>query len=249
MATKHSSSSHRMDEPASDFFGNIQRIFTSLPNKLEFGVREHLKKVYGTLTLALLSATFGIVVNAVMDFSRLSIIFSLAVFGLMIAITLTESTVQNENKRLAYLYVLTFLMGCQTGPLVEYVGLDDPTIVFNALLITMLVFGSFTMAALYAESTKYLYLGGILSSALLCLLVTVLFAPYTALFRSFILWGGLAINVGFVLYDTQLIAEKRRRGDNDYIWHTVMLFVDFVNIFRYVLIILKEKSDKDKRRR
>lgn len=28
-----------------------------------------------------------------------------------------------------------------------------------------------------------------------------------------------------------------------------MLFVDFVNIFRYTLILLKDKSDKDKRRR
>lgn len=43
------------------------------------------------------------------------------------------------------------------------------------------------------------------------------------MFRSFILWGGLAINVAFVLYDTQLIAEKRRRGDTDYIWHTVLI--------------------------
>lgn len=28
-----------------------------------------------------------------------------------------------------------------------------------------------------------------------------------------------------------------------------MLFVDFVNIFRYTFVLLKDKSDKDKRRR
>ena len=94
------------------------------------------------------------------------------------------------------------------------------------------------MMALHAESTKYLYLGGlkiqikkviflnsqgILSSAVLCLLVTLLIAPWTPFMRSAVLWGGLAINIGFVVYDTQLIAERRRRGDADYIWHTVFI--------------------------
>jgi FtsH-binding integral membrane protein len=27
-----------------------------------------------------------------------------------------------------------------------------------------------------------------------------------------------------------------------------MLFIDFVNIFRYILILLKEKNDKDSRK-
>ena len=46
---------------------------------------------------------------------------------------------------------------------------------------------------------------------------------------------------GFVLYDTQLIIEKRRIGDKDFVWHSVDLFIDFVNIFRYLLIILAQK--------
>ncbi len=32
------------------------------------------------------------------------------------------------------------------------------------------------------------------------------------------LYAGLAVMCGFVLYDTQLIIEKCRRGDKDYIW-------------------------------
>lgn len=232
-----------------DVFENIQRIFTTLPNKIEKDVREHLKNVYGTLALSLGCAVLGVLCNTIMHFHSLQFLFTLGIFGLMIAIVATEASRQNEKKRLAYMFALNFLIGLQTAPLIEYVGAEDPSIVFNAYLITMIVFGCFTLMALHAESNKYLYLGGFLSSALLCLLLTTLIAPFTPFVRTLVLWGGLGINCGFVVYDTQLIAEKRRRGDTDYIWHTVLLFVDFVNIFRYVMILLKDKSDKDKRRR
>lgn len=79
-------------------------------------------------------------------------------------------------------------------------------------------------------------------------MITGLFARSHFMYTT-IIWGGLAVNCGFVLYDTQLIAERKRRGDNDYVWHTVDLFIDFVNIFRYILILLKDKSENDRRRR
>lgn len=67
------------------------------------------------------------------------------------------------------------------------------------------------------KTPKINHFVGILGSALLCLLVTALFAR-SAFMYGVIMWGGLAINCGFVLYDTQMICEKRRRGDTDYIW-------------------------------
>lgn len=60
--------------------------------------------------------------------------------------------------RYIFKYIKPFL-----GPLISYVGGSDPSIVFNAYVITLIVFGSFTMAALHAESTKFLHLGGFFS--------------------------------------------------------------------------------------
>lgn len=57
------------------------------------------------------------------------------------------------------------------------------------------------------------------------------------------LYLGLALMSGFVLYDTQLIMEKRRAGDKDFIAHSVDLFVDFVGVFRRLLIILAQKVE------
>lgn len=43
------------------------------------------------------------------------------------------------------------------------------------------------------------------------------------------------------MFDTQMIIEKRRRGDKDFIAHSLELFIDFIQIFRKVIIILMQK--------
>lgn len=46
---------------------------------------------------------------------------------------------------------------------------------------------------------------------------------------------------GFVLFDTQMIMEKRRAGSTDCIRHSMDLFFDLVSVFRRLLIILTQK--------
>lgn len=62
-----------------------------------------------------------------------------------------------------------------------------------------------------------------------------------SIFAQTYLYLGLALMCGFVLYDTQLIIEKCRRGDRDFILHSVDLFVDLLGIFRRLVIILAQK--------
>lgn len=52
---------------------------------------------------------------------------------------------------------------------------------------------------------------------------------------------------GFVLYDTQLIIEKRRMGNQDFVQHALELFIDFIGIFRRLVIILTQKVKKEKK--
>jgi FtsH-binding integral membrane protein len=120
-------------------------------------------------------------------------LFTIGIFGLIFALHSTQPTRENEKKRLTYLFGLSFLVGLTTGPLVTYVAISDPSIVFNAYMITLAVFGSFSLAALYADSTKFLGLGGFLSTGLLVLLITSFFARYEAV-HGLILWGGLILN-------------------------------------------------------
>lgn len=67
------------------------------------------------------------------------------------------------------------------------------------------------------------------------------------------LYLGLMVMSGFILYDTQLIVEKAKMGNLDYLSHAIELFIDFVGVFVRLLIILTKNSNnnnkKDERKR
>ena len=58
------------------------------------------------------------------------------------------------------------------------------------------------------------------------------------------IYGGLLLFSGFVIYDTQIIIEQAHEGNRDFISHALSLFLDFVNIFIRVLIIIMKKGQR-----
>merc|ERR1712115_654585 len=140
-----------------------------------------------------------------------------------------------------------FLTGLGMGPMLQLAMMMNPTIVPSAFMVTSVIFACFTGAALLAPDGKYLYLGGTLMSGLSTLLVLGLaniFFRSQLLFQAH-LYIGLAIFCGFIMFDTQVIIRKARSGDKDFIAHSLDLFIDFVQIFRKVLILLMQKDERD----
>jgi FtsH-binding integral membrane protein len=227
----------------------LDKFFNTLDQKLDKEIQGHLKKVYSCLAISLLVAAFGAYVHVFTDILRANIFCT---FGAIIALLLLYATPdngRNEKMRLGYLFGFAFLTGLSTGPLMDYVLKINPSIVSTAFFGTCIVFACFTAAAIYAPDRKYLYLGGTLMSLLSTMFwmgLINLFVGSRFLFQLN-LYAGLAVMCGFILYDTQLIMEKKRRGDNDYIWHSVDLFIDFMDIFRRLAIILAQKEERKKK--
>uniref|UniRef100_A0A8C5PSA8 Bax inhibitor-1 n=1 Tax=Leptobrachium leishanense TaxID=445787 RepID=A0A8C5PSA8_9ANUR len=130
-------------------------------------------------------------------------------------------------------------------------------IIPTAFLGTSVLFLCFSLSALYAQRRRFLFLGGILLSALSLLLLSSLvniFIGSVLLFKctcTSVCWYiDLLVRCGFVLFDTQLIMEKAEHGDKDYVWHCVDLFLDFITIFRKLMVILamNEKEKKKERK-
>lgn len=73
---------------------------------------------------------------------------------------------KNFYKRVCMLYSFGFCSGQTLGPLLKYVAGINPSIIVTALFGTVITFISLSLAALYAERGKFLFLGGLLVSVI-----------------------------------------------------------------------------------
>lgn len=208
-------------------------------------VRQHLKNVYACLAMSTMAAAIGASIHLftnILQAGFISGIGALIFFGLLMSTH--DDGGKSMKLRVGYLLGFTALTGVGMGPLLDHVILVDPSIIVTAFIGTSLVFVSFSVCALLSERGSWLYLGGTLMTLLSTLMVFAfanIFFGSTLLFQAQ-LYLGLLVMCGFVLYDTQVIVEKRRMGSKDFVSHSLDLFVDFIGIFKRLLIILTQKA-------
>ncbi|KAL6063522.1 Bax inhibitor 1 [Balamuthia mandrillaris] len=208
-------------------------------------VKRHLVYVYTTLFGTLLAGTAGCLAHLVYNVGGLLTL--LGGFILIALLAFTPHSPDTVAKRLSFLFLFGFFEGASIGPFVNAILALDPMIVVQALAGSVCIFGCFSGSALLAARRSMLYLGGFLSSALsLSLLLSFvnLFARSEALY-SVQIYFGLLLFCGFVMFDTQIMVEKANLGNTDFIWHSLELFLDFVNIFVRIMQILAKNKKRD----
>lgn len=91
--------------------------------------------------------------------------------GTMVGVAMVFASSQQMNK-LPWLLFTAFCMGGNIGPLVNLTLQQNPNLVFSALACSSAMFICLSAAAFVAPSKQYLYLGGMLSSAISLLVST-----------------------------------------------------------------------------
>ncbi|CAH1789795.1 unnamed protein product [Owenia fusiformis] len=222
---------------------------------LEFGnlekpVQKHLKNVYSCLAISMMSAAVGAYLTVFMGIMQGGFLTCIISLGLLFWLFSTPHNRENVPKRLGIMGAFALFTGFSLGPILNAVMYIDSSIVPTAFLGTCVIFICFSVCSLLSPNRKWLYLGGSLFSGLSILLLLGLLNLFigSQLIFELRLYLGLGIMCAFVLYDTQLIVEKCRRGDEDFIWHSIDLFIDFIQIFQKLMIILANKENKKKRR-
>lgn len=151
-------------------------------------------------------------------------------------------TRRQPSVSLALLYALSVLEGMTLGPLLNaYVHLDGGQLVAQAFILTG---GTVAAIGAYISVTNkdYGFLGKFLMWGLIGLIVVAVVSMffggplYTASGNMIYSIIGAAIFVGFTLYDFSNI--KHRYGPNDYVIATVQVYLDFLNLFLFLLRIL-----------
>lgn len=216
-------------------------------SKISDHAQKHLSKVYSTLLMMVLSALVGAYVCMAMVGEIMPAVgLAAGLGGMVVMFALACTRKSNKNLRFALLMGFGVLEGFSLSPLLQIAVEVDERIIATAFLGTATIFLCFSLAALTSKRRSFLYLGGILGSTLsmLCLAGLVnLFFRSTFLF-TIELYVGLAMFIGYVLFDTQMIIESAENGNDDFIWDAMKLFIDLVGIFVRILIILIKMNRK-----
>jgi len=230
----------------------IDGFFNTFNTKFEAPIRSHLKSVYACLAMTIVSASAGAYTHLFTNLLRGGgLLYGLLGFGLAMGLYATPDNGKNRSTRMALLLGFAFFSGLGTGPLLDMALMINPSLIPNAFLLSGVIFACFSGAALFAPDGQYLYLGGTLLSGLSTLFwlgFLNLFFQSQLIFQVY-LWGGLLLFCGFIMWDTQMIIEKRRRGDKDFIAHSLDLFIDFMQVFRRVLVLLMQKDQNNNKKR
>mmetsp|Transcript_16335 Transcript_16335/g.39842 ORF Transcript_16335/g.39842 Transcript_16335/m.39842 type:complete len:242 (+) Transcript_16335:128-853(+) len=212
-------------------------------------VQKHLQKVYATLSTGILAIALGVYLDA--KFGVSGVMTQIALMGAVIGLAF----VQDVYNRLAVFHAAGLLMGCNMGPLVNHAIDFAPDIVITALMGTVTIFVCFSAAAMFAKRREFLYLGGMLGSAMSMLLMArflnmIMGGALSAGLFAVELYGGLCMFMLYIVFDTQMIIEDAHNGRRDFVAHAMELMIDFVAVFvRLLLILMRNAEKKEKKKR
>ena len=172
--------------------------------------------------------------------------------GTFVCVFALSFTRTNPGLSLALLYALSVMEGLLMGPLLGMIAHNYPygaaVIGEAALLAAVIVAG--LGSYVWISGKDFRGLGKFLIFALIGLIVVgllrffVAFSPGISLVYAV---GGAVIFAGFTLYDFSNI--KFRYGPNDYVLATVALYLDFLNLFWFLVQILLTLSGGGSSRR
>ncbi|KAH9254176.1 hypothetical protein BASA81_007765 [Batrachochytrium salamandrivorans] len=213
-------------------------------NDVSLPVQKHLVNVYAALGFAMMCSSLGS-----WFYMQTHLSPWLTTLGSMVALfsLVTPSQTGRFADRLPNLGLYGFLQGCTIGSLVELALVVQPELVLQASVMTVLVFASFGLVALFSRRRSYLYLGGMLSSAISWLLWSSLFNSWVFKHQGLDeanLFLGLAVFTGYVVFDTQMVIERASLGDFDFCKHAAELFADAVAIFVRILVLLLKSGNR-----
>lgn len=208
------------------------RVANSAANAAVADRMDFLKKVYGLLTVSLLSTTvaafYGQALDPAVSFWPLLIAF----FGTLIfAMAVRRKPVWN----LIALFSFTTVGGLFIAPVML---MYNAAVVQEALVLTLVIFGSLTMYVVMSKR-DFSFLRGFLITGLVVVIAGSLLNAF--LFQSpmgefAIAGGGVLLFSGFILYDTSNIL--RNYDLQDYTAATLALYLDILNLFLFLLRLL-----------
>lgn len=136
-------------------------------------------------------------------------------------------------------FLMTAAIGVMMVPLLGWAtAIGGPTIIIQALGITGITFGSL-MAFGLTSKRDFSNMGRFLFMAMIGLILTGLvsfFLPFSTTMHAVFSFAGVLIFSAYVLYNMSMI--KSHMTDSQYLLAALMLYINFINLFQNILVLL-----------
>jgi len=205
-----------------------------------------IRKVYSILSMQLILTVVGAATFMFVESARTFALSSPGVMytALFLPFIVLFALFCYKNKHPVNMYLLTIFTVCEAYTVgvvcAVYYEQGYGMIVLQALLLTAAVFISLT-SYVFVTKKDFSWMGGALSMGLIVLLVWGMLNMFFPVgggvgHAIFSLMGALLFS-GYILYDTSVIMHHM--GPDDYIMASVSLYLDIINLFLYLLQILR----------
>jgi FtsH-binding integral membrane protein len=213
--------------------------------------RRHLLQVYFRLAITILFCSLSSFLSIRGYLPEAGVLPVLIGSGSLFALQAVNPS--QQLLRSGLLYGFGFLEGWGLAPFASAILEIDPSLLYQSLLMTLLVFVSFSATALYSQRRTFISYAGPLVSALLILSVAGLinlFYPTQFVF-NLLVYVGLVLFAFMVSFHTQLIVERAESEQGhtlDSIGDAVMLFNNIIALFVRIAIAMMDQEQRRKRR-
>ncbi|GJP38147.1 hypothetical protein CLOM_g22585 [Closterium sp. NIES-68] len=207
-----------------------------------------VQKVYGILSFQLLLTLAAATVVVKVESVRLTVMHSpLLVIASMIVpfilICALSAYHQHHPLNLILLGLFSLSFSVTLGLSCAFV---PAAIVLEAILLTAVVVVSLSLFSFWAarNGEDFSWLGPILFTALSILVFSTiiqLFFPFGSFFTTVYAAIGAIIFSLYIIYDTAALLH--RYSYDEYIWASVMLYLDIINLFSFLLDLLNAGRD------
>jgi len=143
---------------------------------------------------------------------------------------------QNLIALYTFNFIESFLIGFCVAPLA-------PEIVLKAFLMTTGLFIGLTIYAFTNRNRDFYALGAFCYGGLSALIImgfVMIFFPVSRIVYTVYCALGVLVFMGFIVIDTVFMLQ--RLGPDDFVEATISLYIDFVNLFLYILQLFDDKD-------
>ncbi|TDY44526.1 hypothetical protein C7445_10924 [Alicyclobacillus sacchari] len=195
-----------------------------------------LGRVFLGLFGTLLTALVGVLAGTQLPIGLIPVL-SLVELGMIVYAMFRQRT---RAIGFPFVYLFTFISGITLWPIISYYAIGlGVGIVIKALAVTA---GAFLVASFVASrsSMDFSFLGGFLFIGMLALLlmgIVSIFTGFSSVASLIYAFLGVAIFVGYVLFDVNRLAQYGV-AEQHVPWMVLSLYLDFVNLFLFVLRLM-----------